>query len=53
MKREGNNWMLPLHLSIGKHLYKFVIDGQWIKDPANELWEQNEFGTGNSILWVK
>lgn len=51
LKKEGNAWILPLHLSAGKHLYKFIVDRKWILDPANKLWEQNEHGTGNSILW--
>lgn len=52
MKKEGDGWMIPVHLSIGKHRYKFIVDGEWIKDPYNKLWEQNEFGTGNSIVWI-
>ena len=53
MKHEGDEWVFSVHLSAGKHLYKFNIDGEWIKDPANKLWEQNEYGTGNSVLWVE
>jgi hypothetical protein len=53
MKKEGGEWILPVHLSPGKHLYKFVVDGKWIIDPGNELWEQNEHNTGNSVLWVE
>jgi hypothetical protein len=52
MKKEGNKWIAPVHLSPGKHLYKFVIDGKWVIDPANKLWEQNEHGTGNSVIWI-
>jgi 1,4-alpha-glucan branching enzyme len=52
MHREGNEWVFPAHLSVGKHLYKFIVDGTWIIDPNNKLWEQNEYGTGNSILWI-
>ena len=52
MKKEGEEWVFPVHLFAGKHLYKFVVDGKWINDPANPLWEQNEYGTGNSILWI-
>jgi hypothetical protein len=51
MQRQGAEWILPLHLWAGKHRYKFVVDGQWILDPENKLWEQNEHHTGNSILW--
>jgi 1,4-alpha-glucan branching enzyme len=53
MKKDGDDWVMPVHLSTGKHLYKFVVDGQWIIDPGNELWEENEHGTGNSIIWMK
>jgi 1,4-alpha-glucan branching enzyme len=52
MKKEGNEWLADVHLSIGKHLYKFIVDGEWIKDPDNKLWERNEFKTGNSIIWI-
>jgi hypothetical protein len=51
MKKVEGEWSLPVHLSAGKHLYKFVVDGKWITDPGNSLWEQNEYSTGNSILW--
>jgi Glycogen recognition site of AMP-activated protein kinase len=51
MKREGTEWVLPVHLSTGKHLYKLVVDEKWITDPDNLLWEENEFSTGNSVLW--
>jgi hypothetical protein len=52
MKKEDDDWILTVHLSPGKHLYKFVVDGKWIIDPANKLWEQNEEETGNSVIWV-
>jgi len=53
MKKDGDVWILPVHLSLGKHLYKFVVDGKWIIDPDNPLWEQNEFNTGNSVIWIE
>jgi hypothetical protein len=53
MKKEGDEWVLDVHLSAGKHLYKYVVDGKWITDPANKLWEQNEHNTGNSVLWIE
>jgi Glycogen recognition site of AMP-activated protein kinase len=51
MKKEGTEWVLAMHLRPGKHLYKLIVDGKWITDPENGLWEQNEFETGNSVLW--
>ena len=52
MYRYQDKWILPLYLYPGKYLYKFIVDGTWILDPDNKLWEENEYGTGNSILWV-
>lgn len=51
MRKEGDEWVLSVHLSPGKHLYKFVVDDNWIIDPSNKDWEQNEHGTGNSVIW--
>ena len=53
MQREDEEWVFTAHLSPGKHLYKFVVDGKWILDPGNKLWEQNEHNTGNSIIWIE
>jgi hypothetical protein len=53
MRREGDGWAFTVHLSVGKHLYKFIVNGQWIRDPGNPLWEQNEYDSGNSIVWVE
>jgi len=52
MKRAGDDWVFSLHLSRGKHIYKFIVDGNWIKDPDNPLWEQNRYGTGDSVIWI-
>lgn len=52
MKREGDEWVFSLHLNRGKHTYKFIVDGKWILDPANTQWEENRFGTGNSVIWI-
>jgi hypothetical protein len=53
MTREGDEWIFKAHLNRGKHRYKFVVDGKWILDPGNKLWEQNEHQTGNSVLWIE
>ena len=54
MKKEGDEWVCSVHLSAGKHLYKFIIDGNWIIDPANPLWERNQQGTGiRSYGWIE
>lgn len=53
MKRLGDEWIFSVHLSAGKHLYKFIVDGQWMIDPGNQLWEDNEYGTNNSVIWIE
>ena len=52
MNKINGGWQLPYVLSAGVYEYKFIVDDQWILDPGNKLWEENEFGTGNSVLWV-
>jgi len=52
MRKEGEYWSFSVYLTNGKHRYKFIVDGEWIKDPENKLWEQNEFETGNSVVWI-
>jgi hypothetical protein len=52
MVEKGEVWLFPLYLKPGKYLYKYVVDTKWIIDPTNELWEENEYGTGNSVLWI-
>jgi 1,4-alpha-glucan branching enzyme len=52
MQKKDGVWTFPVYLAAGKYTYKFVVDGQWIIDPENELYEENEFGTGNSVLWI-
>jgi hypothetical protein len=53
MKRQGDEWVVSTHLSKGKQRYKFVVDDEWMLDPANKLWEQNEHNSGNSVLWFE
>jgi hypothetical protein len=53
MNREGGKWIFPIWLSPGKHIYKIIADGVWMLDPSNDLWEENEYGTDNSVLWIE
>ncbi len=47
-----DEWILPYFLHPGRHTYKLIVNGQWILDPANQLWEENQYGTGNSVIWI-
>lgn len=53
LKKGPEGWSCSVYLPPGKVAYKFVVDNQWILDPNNKLWEDNEYNTGNSILWIK
>lgn len=53
MEKSGEIWIYSLFLRPGKHTYKFIVDGSWMIDPANENWEENSQGTGNSVLWIE
>jgi hypothetical protein len=52
MVRKNGKWIFPVYFDPGKYTYKFIVDGKWILDPANELYEANEYGTNNSVLWI-
>ncbi|MBX7049950.1 MAG: glycogen-binding domain-containing protein, partial [Chitinophagales bacterium] len=51
MTKVDGVWKIPVYLPPGKCTYKFIVDGSWITDPANPQTEQNEYGTGNSVIW--
>ncbi len=48
--RENGQWVCRIDLKAGKHLYKFVVDGEWILDPENPLKEDDGSGNTNSVL---
>ena len=50
MQKVNDEWIFPVFLGRGKHLYKFIVDGRWIKDPMNPLWEDDN---ENSVLWIE
>jgi len=52
MNRDGDDWVISVRIKPGKCLYKFIVGDDWIRDPDNKLWEQNQYGTGNSVFWV-
>jgi hypothetical protein len=53
MNKVNGEWIMTVYLPKGKTRYKFIVDGEWIKDPKNPLWEDNQYGSFDSILWIK
>ena len=51
--KEADEWVCRLDLKPGKYTYKFIIDGDWILDPANPDTEDDDRGLTNSVLIVK
>ena len=52
MKNENGRWVKKLPLNPGKYHYRFVVDGEWVEDPANPKKIQNPFGQMNSLIEI-
>ena len=50
--REGDEWICRIDLEPGKHAYKFIVDGNWLLDPANPNTEEDDYGVMNSVVIV-
>ncbi|SCW73467.1 hypothetical protein [Mucilaginibacter sp. NFR10] len=50
---NGKEWTVSVYLKPGKQLYKFIVDGKWMIDPGNKLYEPNQYNSGNSVLWIE
>jgi 1,4-alpha-glucan branching enzyme len=46
-------WAKELALSPGRYEYRFVVDGQWVDDPAAKETVSNPFGGFNAVLIVE
>lgn len=46
-------WRTEVALPDGKHLYKYVVDGEWMADPGNEDNEDDGYGGTNSVLFIE
>ncbi len=52
LEKRNGEWMISLWLPPGKVLYRFNVDGKWMRDPFNKLYEESSPGLVNSILWI-
>jgi hypothetical protein len=48
----GGLWTVTLPLSVGRHLYSFVVDGTWQPDPGAPRDPDDGFGHANSVKIV-
>ena len=49
---EDGVFRATLHLPVGTHEYKFVVNGVWHMDAKCPHWSMNEHGTLNSVIHV-
>ena len=53
MIQTDYGWKFTVLLSSGKHLYKFIVDDEWIVDPANPVKEYDYKGNVNSVCMIR
>ncbi len=51
--REANEWVCRVDLEPGEYTYKFIVDGNWVLDPANPNTVEDEAGNINNVLVKK
>ncbi len=53
MKKTDGNWIIVLKLKPGVYSYSFVVDGKaWVPDPGAEFYEDDGYGSRNSVLRI-
>ena len=52
VRLDDGKWAKELALPPGRYEYRFVVDGQWVDDPAATDLIPNPFGTPNAVLVV-
>jgi hypothetical protein len=51
--KEGDEWVCRIDLEPGEHAYKFIVDGNWLLDPANPNTKDDDYGVKNSVIIVQ
>ncbi|MCK9618304.1 MAG: glycogen-binding domain-containing protein [Lentimicrobiaceae bacterium] len=51
MALTDSGWRISLTMKPGKYAYKFIADGNWLRDPNNKLKENDTYGGNNSIVF--
>nr|MCS5618692.1 hypothetical protein [Myxococcota bacterium] len=50
---ETRIWTKILQLPPGTYHYRYVVDGEWSRDPNNADWVPTSTGQENSVLVVR
>jgi 1,4-alpha-glucan branching enzyme len=53
---KGNNnghWETTVALAPGRYQYKFLVDGEWLLDPAAQKKAPADYGSLNSVVEVR
>ena len=50
---ENGHYKTVIAVPLGKHEYKFVVNGDWQVDPKCSEWVPNCHGSLNSVITVK
>ena len=50
---EGDEWVCRVDLNPGIYTYKFIVDGNWLLDPANSQTVEDEAGNINSMIEIE
>jgi len=54
MKKDKKGiWKVSLSLKPGRYEYRFLVDGNWMNDPACSFCVPNEFGSQNCVKVVE
>lgn len=53
IRLSDDKWAKELSLAPGRYEYRFVVDGQWVDDPAATELVPNVFGSANAVLEVR
>jgi Glycogen recognition site of AMP-activated protein kinase len=51
--READAWVCRVDLDPGEYAYKFIVDGNWVLDPANPNTVEDEAGNTNNVFVKK
>jgi len=52
-RHDDGRWDATVALPPGQYQYKFLVDGEWIPDPAATKNVPNQFGSLNSVIEVR